>query len=337
MKRNTLLLILLSATVIILFIVGVLSGSVPISLHDIFVWLRGESGSVATGEFIVHFRVPRTITAILCGFALSICGLQMQTLLKNPLADPYILGVSSGAGLGVALFVMGLSIPGLVMATSLFSSVGIVASAWIGSLLVTSLILLVSKRLKDNLSLLIFGIMIGSIAGALISLLQYYSNASALKNYMLWSMGSFSGLTYPQIGVLTGAIFIGTIISIYNIKDLNALLLGESYIKGLGISTNRIRTKVLMSVTLLAGGVTAFCGPIGFVGIAAPHIARMIFKEANHRLLLPAAGLTGTIMMQMADIISQLPVSGGVMPINSVSALLGIPVIIYIIMRKKEV
>lgn len=261
----------------------------------------------------------------------------MQTLLKNPLADPYILGISSGAGLGVALFVMGLSIPALSAAVSIFSSIGMIASAWIGSILITAAILLVSNRLKDNLSLLIFGVMIGGVAGAIISLLQYYSNASALKNYMLWSMGSFSGLTYHQLAILGIAVLAGILLAIYNIKDLNALLLGENYLKGLGVNVNRVRSRVLISVTLLAGSVTAFCGPIGFVGIAAPHIARMIFRDANHRLLIPASALTGITMMLLADIISQMPGSTGIVPINSVSALLGIPVILYIIIAKKEV
>lgn len=337
MKRNITLFISLSLLIVILLLVGLMSGSVSISFREIAGWIAGEGSDQNINDIILHFRLPRVITAILCGLSLSICGLQMQTLLKNPLADPYILGISSGAGLGVALFVMGLSIPALSAASSFFSSIGVVASAWIGSLLITSTILLVSKRLKDNLSLLIFGVMIGSIAGAIISLLQYYSNASALKNYMLWSMGSFSAISYSQLGILSIAILVGVLLAIYNIKDLNALLLGDNYVKGLGVNINRVRSRVLISVTLLAGSVTAFCGPIGFVGIAAPHIARMIFRDANHRLLIPAAALTGIVMMQIADIMSQLPGSGGIIPINSVSALIGIPVIIYIIIGKKEV
>lgn len=277
------------------------------------------------------------LTALLTGTALSVCGLQMQTLFRNPLADPYILGISSGAGLGVALFTMGFSAFGITFSSSLLSSIGTVASAWLGAFGVTLLILLVSGKLKDNISLLIFGIMTASVSGALISLIQYFSSSSDLKLYVLWTMGSFSGLSYTKIGIMSILVITGLAISIYNIKDLNALLLGEAYAKSLGVNIKMTRARILVATTLLAGSVTAFCGPVGFIGIAVPHIARMTFRDANHKTLLPATAIIGASLMLLADSISQVPGRPEVLPINTVSALIGIPVIFAIIFKNKLV
>ena len=334
-NKNKYCLALLICSVVALFIIAILFGAVRISFSDIISAVFGGDVPEYIKDIIVTYRIPRAITALLCGYILAICGLQMQTLIKNPLADPYILGVSSGAGLGVALFVMGFSVPAISAISGTLGNLGMVAAAWIGSIAVTLIILSASARLKDNLSLLILGVMIGAVASAIIGLLQYASSETALKSYILWSMGSFSALSYDQVKIILLLAVGGTLLSVYNIKDLNVMLLGEGYSKALGVDVRKVRIRVLITVTLMAGGITAFCGPIGFVGIAAPHIARMIFKDANHKILLPASALCGTVMMQSADIITQLISKTGAVPINSISALLGIPVIIYIILKKK--
>lgn len=333
-RKYSILFILLTILVIVLFFTSLITGSVDLSIKEIWASLFGSVESGVVHDILISFRLPRSITAILCGVSLSVCGLQMQTVFRNPLADPYILGISSGAGLGVAFFVMGVSVPSMTIASNIFNSLGMISAAWIGALLVSVLLLSVSNKLKDNITLLIFGVMIGSVGSAIIGLLQYLSSAPALKNYVLWSMGSFAGLSYTELIIMGVLIAIGLGISIYNIKDLNVLLVGEDYAESLGLNTKAIRRRMLISVTLLTGSVTAFCGPIGFIGIAAPHLARMISDNANHKVLLPFSALTGIIMAQFADILSQMPGSSGTIPVNTVSALLGIPIILYIILRK---
>jgi len=334
-KNNTGYFTAISIAVAIFMLSDVLLGSTSISLTDLFAAVFGKKGPGPINDIVWLFRIPKMLTALLSGIALSICGLQMQTLFKNPLADPYILGISSGAGLGVAFFVMGSSALGITIGSSLGMNIGMAASAWIGALVVTFIIISLSHKLKDNLSLLIFGVMLGFIGSALIGLLQYFSSASSLKNYVLWSMGSFAGMTTVQLIILAALVLIGLIISIYNIKDLNILLLGEQYAKSIGVNVQRTRNRILIVVALLAGGVTAFCGPIGFIGIAVPHIARMLFKNADHKVLIPASALIGAAIMLLADIIAGLPGTSSVIPINTVSALLGIPIILFIILKKK--
>ncbi len=321
----------------VLVIINLFSGSLYISPSEIIQSLFGKDANSAVDNIIHLHRIPKMLTALLTGTALSVCGLQMQTLFRNPLADPYILGISSGAGLGVALFMMGFSAFGFTFSSPLLSSIGTVTAAWLGAFGVTLLILLVSGRLKDNISLLIFGIMTASVSGALISLIQYFSSSSDLKLYVLWTMGSFSGLSYTKIWIMAILVIVGLAISIYNIKDLNALLMGEAYAKSLGVDIKMTRARILIATTLLAGSVTAFCGPIGFIGIAVPHIARMIFRDANHKTLLPATAIMGAALMLLADTISQVPGQPEVLPINTVSALIGIPVIFVIIFRNKFV
>ena len=306
-------------------------------IKDIIAAITGDQAPSWVSNILFSYRIPKAITALMAGAALSICGLQMQTLFKNPLADPFILGISSGAGLGVAIFIMGFSAFGISVSGSLLANIGIVTAAWLGASAITLLILLVSKKLQDNISLLIFGIMIGSVTGAIISLIQYFSSSTDLKVFVMWTMGSFSGLSTSQIWILFLLVFIGFALSIYNIKDLNALLLGEAYAKSLGVNLENTRKRILIATTLLAGSVTAFCGPIGFIGIAVPHIARMIFKNANHKILLPATALLGAALMIFADTVSQLPGQAQVLPINTVSALIGVPVIMYIILKSKIV
>ncbi|MFA5850978.1 MAG: iron ABC transporter permease [Bacteroidales bacterium] len=330
-KEYAIIAILLLALVVLNLILG----SVIIPVKDIISTLLGNHTSDFVSDILFSLRIPKLITALMAGAALSICGLQMQTLFKNPLADPYILGISSGAGLGVAFFVMGVSAFGISLPSSLFFSLGIATSAWIGAFAITLLILLVSYRLKDNISLLIFGIMLGSAVSALISLFQYFSSTSALKVFVLWTMGSFTGLNPGQIWVMFFLILTGFALSVYNIKDLNTLLMGEAYAKSLGVNLEKTRRRILIATTLLAGSVTAFCGPIGFIGIAAPHIARLFFRNADHKVLIPATALLGAVIMVFADTVAQL--STPIIPINTVSALIGVPVILAIILKNRFV
>ena len=336
MLRNRIYIFAVIALIILLFADLVL-GSVILPIKHIFAAITGGDTPQYIKDIILYSRVPKIVTALLAGVALSICGLQMQTLFRNPLADPYILGISSGAGLGVAIFIMGFSAFGISFASSVLTNIGVAVAAWIGALTITAIVLIVSARLKSSISLLVFGIMLGSASSAVISLIQYFSNSNELKSYTLWTMGSFSGLTSSQVLILFLLVLTGFAISVYNIKDLNAIISGETYAKSLGINIEKVRRRILIATTILAGGVTAFCGPIGFVGIAVPHIARMIFKDANHKVLIPATALLGAVVMVFADTVSQLPGQSGILPINTVSALIGLPVIFAIILKRKIV
>ena len=306
MKRLWLPLLLLVLMVADLFL-----GSVSLSASDVWAALWGHGSSDIVQKIVWNFRFPKMVTALLA---------------------------SSGAGLGVAFFVMGSSLFGVgMLSVSWMFDLGTAAFAWMGALAVMLLVLAASRRLKSNMSLLILGIMTGSAASALIGLIQYFSDAPALKSYMLWTMGSFGNVTGARLLIMTVLCLSGLLISVYNIKDLNVLLMGEEYAQNLGISLTKVRNRIFLATTLLAGSVTAFCGPIGFIGIAVPHISRMLFRNANHRILIPAAALTGACMMILADIISQLPGTQSVLPVNTVAALMGIPVIIYVIFKNRAV
>jgi iron complex transport system permease protein len=356
MKKYAKYYIPIALLLVICFCADIIFGSVEISIREVFQALlnlapqAGETASdsaagIASGsagaaagyirDIVLDFRLPKAITALLAGIGLSLCGLQMQTLFRNPLADPYILGVSAASGLGVAVFVMGSSLIGFETSHPFFQTYGIAGAAMVGAFGLMTLIISLSHRLKNNLSLLIFGVMIGSVASAVINLLQYFTSASSLKMYVVWTMGSFAGVSDRQLWGLAVMVVAGVALSVYNIKDLNALLLGEQYASALGLNVRGIKIRILVATTLLAGGVTAFCGPIGFIGIAVPHITRFIFRDANHKVLLPATALVGGCMMLIADILTQVPAGGGVIPVNTVAALLGIPVILVIILKNK--
>ncbi|MBR2136252.1 MAG: iron ABC transporter permease [Bacteroidales bacterium] len=326
MKRRTSYFIVCAVLLTVVFAADLVLGSAGLGLEELFSTDVGR-------DILFSFRLPKALVAMVCGAALAVCGLQMQTLFRNPLADPYILGVSSGAGLGVALYLMGTSLLG-ASKSMLVNSLGSAGAALAGALLVTLLLLYVSGRVKGSLTLLVFGVMIGFIASAMVNLLQYASNAHSLKAYVLWTMGSFAALDGIQITVLFVLVALGLILAVWNIKDLNALLPGEEYAAAVGLNIKRIRTRILISTTLLSGAVTAFCGPVGFLGIAVPHIAKFIFRNADHRVLLPSSALLGAVLTVFADTLSELPGTGSVIPINTVAALLGIPVIIAILLRR---
>ncbi len=336
-KSVRLVFILLSVLFLLLFLADLLLGSIIIPAKQVVLSFFAPLKSDETFRTIIlDFRLPKALTAIFTGAALSLSGLQMQTVFRNPLAGPYVLGISAGASLGVALFVLGFSSVlalGIVTATGAWT---LAVVAWVGSFLVMLLVLYVSLRVNDIMTILILGILFTSAVAAVVSILQYFSNESMLKAFIIWTMGSLGSVTKSQLSVLIPAIVLGTVLAFIKIKDLNAFLLGENYARSLGVSIKGSRVIIFLSTSLLAGTITAFCGPIGFIGIAVPHICRVIFKTSNHLVLVPAVVLTGSAVMLFSDIVSQLPGMQSTLPINSVTALIGIPVIIWMIVKNKK-
>ena len=326
---------LLLIVLVSLFIIDILTGSVDLSFKDLLRSLAGE-GDKATLTVIREFRLPRALTALLAGMALSVSGLQMQTVFRNPLAGPYVLGISSGASLGVAILILGLSSFISVNIAIIMNSWAIVIAAWLGAGLVLILIMIVSVRVRDIMTVLILGIMFASAVSAIVSILQYFSNESLLKSFVIWTMGSLGNLSWKQLFVLSVSVLAGLFISVVTIKMLNALLLGEDYAKSLGLKVRTARILIFISTSIMAGSVTAFCGPLAFIGIAVPHITRLIFASSSHNYLVPGTMICGSIALITSDIISQLPGGGKVLPVNSVTALIGIPVLVWIIIKRNK-
>lgn len=326
---------LLGIALIVLFVVDLLTGPVIISFRDLLGVLSGN-GESETINILHDFRLPRALTALLAGMALSVSGLQMQTVFRNPLAGPYVLGISSGASLGVAILILGLSTVMSVNISMTFNSWAIVGAAWIGSGLVLVLIMIVSVRVRDIMTVLILGIMFASAVSAVVSIMQYFSNESMLKSFVIWTMGSLGNLSWQQLNILIISIIAGLLISMLTIKMLNALLLGEDHARSLGLKLRTARILIFISTSILAGSVTAFCGPLAFIGIAVPHICRLVFATSSHNYLIPGTMLCGSIALLASDIISQLPGDGRILPVNSVTALIGIPVLIWIIVRRNK-
>ena len=327
--RNTILFTLLTALCAVLFVVDIAVGSVAIPLSEVVSALLGN-GSEEVRSIVLDIRLVRVVVAVLAGIALSISGLQMQVLFRNPLAGPYVLGVSAGASFGVALFVLGMPLFGIALSPTL-QSLGTAGAAWIGSAVVLLLVVALSHRIKDIMVMLILGIMLSSGVGAVVEIMQYFSSEASLKSYVVWTMGSLGDVTASQLAVLTPVIVAGVAMAIAAIKPMNMLLAGERYAASMGLNIARSRNLILISTTLLAGTITAFCGPVGFVGIAVPHIARMLFRSANHRILLPATILSGVAMLLVGDIIAKY----FALPINTITALMGIPIVIYIVTRRR--
>ena len=329
--------IFLSVLLIALFVFDVFLGSVNIPIKEVLkVIFTGESDHPEYLTIIYRFRIPKAFTALFAGFALSVSGLQMQTIFKNPLAGPYVLGISAGASLGVAILVMGISTFAVVSQIGVIGNWVIVIAAWLGSGLILFLILAVSVRVKDIMTILILGIMFGSATSAIVSILQYFSNESMLKAFIVWTMGSLGGVSMSQLKVLIPSVVIGLLITFLSIKMLNAMLVGENYAKSMGLNIRLSRFLIFFSTSLLAGSITAFCGPIGFIGIAVPHIARIVFKTANHKSLLPGSMIIGGIVLLLSDLISQLPGKETTLPINSITAMVGIPIVIWIIIKNEK-
>lgn len=318
MKRTTVFIFLI-VLVVAMMCIDLMVGSAQISFKEVWSALFGSADN-ATKTIVVDIRLLKAVTALLAGIALSISGLQMQTLFRNPLAGPYVLGLSSGASLGVALLLL----------AGAGSALGIAGAAMVGAAAVMGLLLLVNERVRDVMTLLILGIMFSSAIGAIVQILQFISDEQALKSYVVWTMGSLSEVTSGQSAILATAVLIGVVLTIPTLKALNLMEVGEVFARSAGVNIRRSRFMILASTTILAGSVTAFCGPIGFVGLAVPHLARGLFNTADHRILIPAAALIGAIVLIACDMLSRQ----FLIPVNAVTSLAGIPVVVYIILRK---
>ena len=336
MRKNGYIFIGLFLLMLILALLDVSCGSVWISPLSTF----NSQLSTLNSQLLLHLRLPKMLTAILAGASLSVAGLMMQTLFRNPLAGPYILGVSSGASLGVALVTMcgtfltlNSQLSTLNFQLSTFNSQLIATSAIIGSMLTMLLVMAFARRIRSNVTLLIVGMMVGNIAGALVNMIQNFANPDSLKLFIVWTLGSLNGVSWEELPTLAICILIATIVVLMLIKPLNGLLLGEDYARGLGIHVERTRWMMVLASCLLAGSVTAFCGPIAFIGVAVPHIARGIFATSNHRLTVPASALIGANILLVCDILCNLGTYS--LPISTMSALFGAPIILWIVLKKK--
>ena len=330
-SRTTIIFVVLAALTALLLLVDIGAGSVKLSIGEVADALLGRGDNPATTKIVVDIRLTKGIVAIIAGIALSVSGLQMQTLFRNPLAGPYVLGVSSGASLAVALFILGAPLTGGLSATA--ASLGMTGAALVGSAVVLALIAVAGRRIKDIMVVLILGMMVSSAISAIVQILQYMSSDEALKSFVIWTMGSLGNVTSDQLPILAVTVAVGLILAVATTKSLNLLLLGEEYAVTMGYDNRRGRTMVLVSTALLAGSVTAFCGPIGFVGLALPHVARVAFGTADHRVLIPGAALTGAAVLLGCDIVSKL----FVIPVNAVTALVGIPIVIWIVFRNRQI
>ncbi|WP_418427688.1 iron chelate uptake ABC transporter family permease subunit [Alistipes finegoldii] len=330
-RRTAILFTVLSLLTAALFTADLLVGSVAVALRDIWAALTGGSCDPAVRDIILKIRLLKAVTALFAGAALAASGLQMQTIFRNPLAGPYVLGISSGAGLGVALFLLGAPLLG-VSAHSFVQSLGIAGAAWLGAALVLLIVMAVSRRIKDIMVILILGMMFGSGVSSMVEILQYLSSEAALKSFVIWTMGSLGDVTGGNLALMLPVITAGLVLSVAVIKPLNLLLLGENYARTMGLNVQRTRTLLFLSTVLLAGTVTAFCGPVGFIGLAVPHLARMLFASADHRVLMPASMLSGAALLLVCDLISK----SLALPINTVTALMGIPVVIVVVVRNRN-
>lgn len=336
-KRWKVIFGLLLIALIIAFVISLTLGSVAIPLSFVLEYFSGSAGNQVWINILQNFRLPKALTAILAGSALAISGLQMQTLFRNPLAGPFILGISSGAGLGVALVIfLGVWLGGFIGLSSIGRSWLLVGASGVGSFLVLSVVLLASFRIRSGISLLIIGLMFGSAVSALVSILQFFSQAENIQAYVIWSFGSLGSLSWSELSIMAPIILGSLILSIFLSKQLNALLLGEDYAESMGLNLKRARMLIIINTSLLAGTITAFCGPIAFIGLAIPHIARMLFNTGNHLLLTPIVILLGAISLLVFDVIAQLPGLQETLPINAITSLFGAPFVIWLILRKSN-
>ena len=330
--------ILLSVLLIVLFFLNISLGSVSIPFKEIFHTLIGDTSIKDSWQTIVlDFRVPKAITAIIVGSGLSICGLLMQTLFRNPLAGPFVLGISSGASLGVALLILGSSIFGGFFLTSSISNWSLAIAASLGAFLVLFAVIMAANSIRNTMSILIIGLMFGSLTAAVIAVLVYFSEATQIQQYLFWSFGSLGNLSWSELSVFGSIYLVGVLACLSIIKPLNSFLLGENYAKSLGINIKKSRTIILVVTSLLSGVITAFSGPIAFIGLAVPHIAKMLFTTSNHKILIPASAIIGGIVLLICDSIAQLPTSEFTLPINAITSLFGAPIVIWLLLRKKKI
>lgn len=318
-------------------LVNISLGSVEIPFLDTLDAIFDGTTSNTSWDYIIwDYRIPKAFTAILVGAGLALSGLLMQTLFRNPLAGPFVLGISSGASLGAAILIMGASLFSGFSAFQLLNNVSLAIAASIGSFAVLLLVMSVAAKVKDTMALLIIGLMFGSITAAVVSVLSYFTTSEKLQQFIYWSFGSLGNLSWSQLGLLSLIVCIGIILSVFAIKGLNGLLLGENYAKSLGVNLKKLRYLVIIATGLLAGSITAFAGPIAFIGLAVPHLTRQIFDTTDHKILVPAVLIYGAIIMLLCDIVAQLPNSANVLPINAVTSIIGAPVVIWLLVRKKR-
>lgn len=336
MRRALLIYIGIAVSILLLFGLNLTTGSVQIPFTDVLDILCGRFAGKESWQYIIlENRLPQALTALLCGASLSVCGLMLQTAFRNPLAGPDVFGISSGAGLGVALVMLLL---GGTVSTSLFTVSGFLAiltAAFLGAITVTALILFLSTLVRNSVLLLIVGIMVGYVSSSAVSLLNFFASEEGVKSYMVWGMGNFGGVSMSHIPLFSLLCLVGITAALLLVKPLNILLLGPQYAESLGISTRRLRNLLLLIVGLLTAITTAFCGPISFIGLAIPHIARLLFRTDNHQVLLPGTVLTGAAIALLCNFICFLPGEMGVIPLNAVTPLIGAPVIIYVIIQRR--
>ena len=337
--RHAVIMLGLFLLLLVAFGLSLSLGSVHIPLAGLFGVLTGEEVSSPAWAIIVHtIRLPKAITAVLAGAALSVSGLQMQTLFRNPLADPFVLGISAGASLGVAIVVLTVGAVGSVLIAGMgfLGDLSLAVAAIMGAAAVLGCVLLVSRSVQSVMTLLILGLMFGYATGAFVSILIYFSVPEQIQSYILWTFGSFGSVTWRQMPVLICAIFLGLLLAFLCIKPLNALLLGENYARSMGLNVKRIRLWVLISASILAGATTAFCGPIAFLGLAVPHLCRSLLHTSDHRVLMPAVTCLGATLALLSDLIAHLPGSQFVLPLNAVTSLIGAPIVIWFILHRKN-
>lgn len=336
-NRNIALFSILTLSLTLLLLLNISLGSVSIPIKDVFNSLTGGNSSKETWDYIIiNYRLPKAIAAILVGMGLSISGLLMQTLFRNPLAGPDVLGLSSGASLGVATIVLGAAFLPMSLSSILLSSFGIVLASSLGSFLVLIAVLAVSQRLRDTMAILIVGLMFASLTSSIIGTLTYFSSAEQLQKFTFWSLGNLGNLSWSSIAILSVCVAIGLLLSLVSIKPLNALLLGENYARSLGMNYKRTRLIIIFATSILAGSITAYAGPIAFIGLAVPHIAKLVFQTSNHTILFWSTLILGAIIMLICDSISQLPGSDLTLPINAVTSMFGAPIVIWLLIRKRK-
>ncbi|WP_179315830.1 FecCD family ABC transporter permease [Winogradskyella undariae] len=337
MKTNyTYQFIILAVILLFCFVLNISLGSISIPFSEVLKSLCSSTDNDTWQVIIMEFRLPKALTAIMVGSGLGISGLLMQTLFRNPLAGPFVLGISSGASLGVAIVILGSGIFGSLFATALIAKWSIVIAASLGSFLVLLAVLAVSNKVRDTMAILIIGLMFGSITSAVVSVLSYFSSAEQLQQYVFWGFGSLSNLSWYELLIFFIIYAVGLLLSIASIKGLNSLLLGDNYAKSLGLNLKQSRLIIILATSLIAGTITAFSGPIAFIGLAIPHLTRQLFKTTNHKILLPAVFLFGAIVMLICDSIAQVPGSDYTLPINAITALIGAPVVIWLLVKQRK-
>ena len=337
-KTYTNYFLLLSILLVLAFLINISLGSVSIPFKEIIKVITGSIASKDSWQTIIlNFRLPKAITAILVGSGLSVAGLLMQTLFRNPLAGPFVLGISSGASLGVAFLILGSSVFGGFLLNNSVSNWSLPIAASLGAFLVLSAVIIAANRVKNTMSILIIGLMFGSFTAAIISVLAYFSEADNIQQYLFWSFGSLGNLSWQELLVFIIIFLVCIISTLFLIKPLNSFLLGENYAKSLGINTKKSRNLILLITSVLTGVITAFSGPIAFIGLAVPHIAKLFFNTSNHKILLPASAILGAIILLICDVIAQVPSSEFTLPINAITSLFGAPVVIWLLVRKKKI